>query len=123
MNRNSRNEDSSPIDGVSWFGTTRQQVNDSGSLEWPSTNSNDPDVWPLPSPVEHKPGPQVKPQKNSRRNETSRVINKNQKVGLNNTRNSAPRSQLAKKNEDAKKGLKKDTNGYNTNGTVSHLYV
>lgn len=120
MNRNNRNEDISPVDGVSWFGSTRQQVNGSGSLEWPPANNNDPDVWPPPSPVEHRPGPQVRPQKMSRRNESSRVPNRNQKVVPNNSRNSASRSQIAKKNEDVKKGgPKKDTNGHNTNGTVS----
>uniref|UniRef100_A0A2S2NP14 Katanin p60 ATPase-containing subunit A1 n=1 Tax=Schizaphis graminum TaxID=13262 RepID=A0A2S2NP14_SCHGA len=117
-NRNDRNEDISPVDGLSWFGTTRQQVNGSGSLEWPPANNNDPDVWPPPSPVEHRPGPQVRPQKTSRRNETSRVANRNQKIGPNNTRNSATRSQIAKKNDDVKKGPKKDTNGHNTNGTT-----
>lgn len=116
-NRNDRNEDISPVDGLSWFGTTRQQVNGSGSLEWPPANNNDPDVWPPPSPVEHRPGPTVRPQKTSRRNETSRVANRNQKIGPNNTRNSATRSQIAKKNDDVKKGPKKDTNGHNTNGT------
>lgn len=118
-NRSERNEDISPVDGLSWFGTTRQQVNGSGSLEWPPANNNDPDVWPPPSPVEHRPGPQVRPQKTSRRNETSRVANRNQKIGPNNTRNSATRSQIAKKNDDVKKGPKKDTNGHNTNGTVN----
>lgn len=99
---------------MSWFGTTRQQVNGSGSLEWPPANNNDPDVWPPPSPVEHRPGPQVRPQKTS-----SRVVNRNQKVGPNNNRNSASRSQLAKKNDEVKKGTKKDTNGHHTNGMVN----
>lgn len=120
VNRNNRSEDTSPVDGVSWFGTARQQVNGSGSLEWPPANNNDPDVWPPPSPVEHRPGPQVRPQKTSRRNESSRTTNKNQKPGINNSRNSTPRSQTAKKNEDVKKGQKKDTNGH-TNGTVNNF--
>lgn len=120
MNRNNRNEDLSPVDGVTWFGSTRQPVNGSSSLEWPSANNNDPDVWPPPSPVEHKPGPQVRQQKTSRRNEPSRVVNRNQKVAPNNIRNSASRSQIGKKNDDIKKGPKKDTNGHNTNGTVSY---
>lgn len=99
-------------------------MNGSGSLEWPPANSNsDPDVWPPPSPVEHKPGPQIKSQKTSRRNESSRLPSRNQKSGLNNTRISASRSQSAKKNDDPKKVPKKDTNGYNTNGTVSHLNI
>lgn len=118
MNRNNRNEDISPVDGVSWFGTTRQQSNGSGSLEWPPANNNDPDVWPPPSPVEHKPGPQVRQQKNSRRSESSRVANRNQKVGPNNIRNNASRSQFVKKTDDVKKGPKKDINGHSTNGTT-----
>lgn len=118
VNRNNRHEDISPVDGVSWFGTTRQQVNGSGSLEWPSANNNDPDVWPPPSPVEHKPGPLVRPQK-TRRNDTSRIASRNQKVAPNNVRNSASRSQIVKKTDDVKKGPKKDTtNGHNTNGMV-----
>ncbi|VVC30329.1 Hypothetical protein CINCED_3A016827 [Cinara cedri] len=115
LNRNNKNEDISPPDGVSWFGTTRQQVNGSGSLEWPP-NNNDPDVWPPPSPIEHKPVPQVRPQKTSRRNDSSRVPSRNQKVGPNSTRNSASRSQITKKNDEVvKKGPKKDTNSHNTN--------
>jgi len=117
VNRNNRIEDLSPSEGVSWFGTTNRQVNGSGSLEWPPANNNDPDVWPPPSPVEHKPGPQVRQQK-SRRNEPSRVVNRNQKVVPTNTRNSTSRSQFVKKNDDVKKGPKKDSNGHNTNGTT-----
>lgn len=117
MNRNNINDDVSPVDGVSWFGTTRQQVNGSGSLEWPPAKISDPDVWPPPSPVEHKPGPQIRPQKNSRRNESARTTNKNQKVGPNNSRNTTSRSQITKKTDDVKKGTKKDTNGH-TNGTA-----
>lgn len=92
-------------------------MNGSGSLEWPSAN-NDPDVWPPPSPVEHKPGPLVRPQKTSRKNESSRVVNRNQKVVLNNSRTSTSRSLISKKTDDVKKGTKKDTNGHNTNGMV-----
>lgn len=122
VNRNNRNDDISPVDGISWFGSTRQQVNGNGSLEWPPANNNDPDVWPPPSPVEHKPGPQIRPQKGSRRSETARVVNRNQKVAPNNTRSVASRSQVVKKTDDVKKGPKKDTNGHNTNGTVNILF-
>jgi len=119
VHRNNRTEDLSPIEGVSWFGTTNRQVNGSGSLEWPPANNNDPDVWPPPSPVEHKPGPLVRPQKFSRRIESSRVANRNQKVVPTNTRsNITSRSQFVKKNDDVKKGPRKDTNGHNTNGTT-----
>lgn len=97
-------------------------MNGSGSLEWPSAN-NDPDVWPPPSPVEHKPGPLVRQQKTSKRNESSRVVNRNQKVAPNNIRTSASRSQIAKKSDDIKKGPKKDTNGHNTNGVVNQFFI
>lgn len=118
VSRNNRSEDLSPVEGLSWFGTNHRQVNSNDSLDWSQTN-NDPDVWPPPTPVEHKPGPQVRPQKPSRRNEPTRVANKNQKVVPTNTRNSTSRSQFVKKNDDVKKGPRKDTNGHNTNGTTT----
>ncbi|XP_054164016.1 katanin p60 ATPase-containing subunit A-like 1 [Oppia nitens] len=51
------------------FGGISDDINSDGDY-WPPSSPREPDVWPAPTPVEHKPGPPVK-QRQSRRESTS----------------------------------------------------
>jgi katanin p60 ATPase-containing subunit A1 len=61
-----RHSNSSPPFGLN----VNDDSNNDHDLYWPLNSPRDSDVWPAPTPVEHKPGPQIK-QRQTRRENTA----------------------------------------------------
>ncbi|XP_013776338.1 katanin p60 ATPase-containing subunit A1-like [Limulus polyphemus] len=98
----------------------------SDQIVWSSPTSKDPEVWPSPTPVEHKPGPPVRSTRGGRRSEAAKASNVSKvgnssravvsKRGDNKSVKREDKSKKEGKKDEAKEQMEQDEKKFDTSG-------